>query len=307
MKQSTDTLLMVRPVKFDYNAQTAVNNYFQSSDIHDNISEKAIKEFDRFAEKLNQSGVNIVIIEDTIEPHTPDSIFPNNWFSTHSDGTLVLYPMYAENRRWERREDVIQLLNEKFELNRTIDFTAYENQGKFLEGTGSIILDHINQMAYAAVSERTHPELFQKFCSELGFEPVVFHAFQSVGEQRLPIYHTNVMMCLATNFAVICLSAIDDLSERERVIEKITSSGKKIIEISEEQMHQFAGNMLEVRNTSGELFLVMSESAFKSLTSEQIEHIQQTNKILYSDISTIEKYGGGSARCMLAEVFLPKK
>ena len=306
--QTTDTVLMIEPIAFGYNAQTAENNYFQVEQKDSDIQQKALSEFNNFVEKLRSKGINVITIKDTLEPHSPDSIFPNNWVSFHKDGKVVLYPMFAPNRRVERREDILETIkNQGFEIAEVDDFSHFENDDKFLEGTGSMIFDHDHKIAYGSVSLRLDEELFRKFCAKFGFSPVVFHSFQNVGDQRLPIYHTNVMMCVADQFVVICLDCIDDEMEREKVQEMIKSSEKEVIEISEDQMQQFAGNMLQVQNSEGKKFLVMSETAYKSLTPEQIQNIEKYCEIIYSDLNTIETNGGGSARCMLAEVFLPRK
>ena len=306
--QTTDTVLMIEPIAFGYNAQTAENNYFQVEQKDSDIQQKALSEFNNFVEKLRSKGINVITIKDTLEPHSPDSIFPNNWVSFHKDGKVVLYPMFAPNRRVERREDILETIKNKgFEIAEVDDFSHFENDDKFLEGTGSMIFDHDHKIAYGSVSLRLDEELFRKFCAKFGFTPVVFHSFQNVGDQRLPIYHTNVMMCVADQFVVICLDCIDDEMEREKVQEMIKSSEKEVIEISEDQMQQFAGNMLQVQNSEGKKFLVMSETAYKSLNPEQIQNIEKYCEIIYSDLNTIEVNGGGSARCMLAEVFLPRK
>lgn len=304
--QTTDTVLMIEPVAFGFNEQTAVNNYFQVQQ-EGNVQDKALKEFNDFVEKLRAKDINVITIKDTLEPKTPDSIFPNNWVSFHADGKVVLYPMFAENRRLERRDDIINQIKEQFEVTEVIDYSGAEKDNKFLEGTGSMIFDHDNKLAYGSVSLRLDEGLFRKFCSDFGFQPVVFHSYQNAGEERLPIYHTNVMMCVADQFVVICLDCIDDESERNNVIETIKNSGKELIEISEDQMQNFAGNMLQVQNKSGEKFLVMSQSAYKSLNRDQVSAIEKYCEIIYSDLEVIETNGGGSARCMLAEVFLPKK
>ena len=304
--QTTDTVLMIEPVAFGFNEQTAVNNYFQVQQ-EGNVQDKALKEFNAFVEKLRAKGINVITIKDTLDPKTPDSIFPNNWVSFHKDGKVVLYPMFAENRRLERRDDIINQIKEQFEVTEVIDYSGAEKDNLFLEGTGSMIFDHDNKIAYGSVSLRLDEGLFRKFCSDFGFQPVVFHSYQTAGEERLPIYHTNVMMCVADQFVVICLDCIDDESERNNVIETIKNSGKELIEISEDQMQNFAGNMLQVHNKSGEKFLVMSQSAYKSLNRDQVSAIEKYCEIIYSDLEVIETNGGGSARCMLAEVFLPKK
>ena len=304
--QTTDTVLMIEPVAFGFNEQTAVNNYFQVQQ-EGNVQDKALKEFNDFVEKLRAKDINVITIKDTLEPKTPDSIFPNNWVSFHADGKVVLYPMFAENRRLERRDDIINQIKEQFEVTEVIDYSGAEKDNLFLEGTGSMIFDHDNKLAYGSVSLRLDEGLFRKFCSDFGFQPVVFHSYQTAGEERLPIYHTNVMMCVADQFVVICLDCIDDESERNNVIETIKNSGKELIEISEDQMQNFAGNMLQVQNKSGEEFLVMSQSAYKSLNRDQVSAIEKYCEIIYSDLEVIETNGGGSARCMLAEIFLPKK
>lgn len=305
--QTASTVLMVEPIAFGYNAQTAENNYFQVEQKDADIQTKALEEFNNFADKLKSKGINVISVKDTLEPHSPDSIFPNNWVSFHNDGKVVLYPMFAPNRRVERRTDILETLKVKgFEITEIEDLSHFENQQKFLEGTGSMIFDHDHNIAYGSVSLRLDEELFRQFCQKFGFRPVVFHSYQNAGDQRLPIYHTNVMMCVADKFVVICLDCIDDELEREKVQEVIKSTQKEIIEISEDQMQQFAGNMLQVQNEAGEKFLVMSESAYRSLTAQQISAIEKYCEIIYSDLNTIETNGGGSARCMLAEVFLPK-
>ena len=306
--QTASTVLMVEPIAFGYNAQTAENNYFQVEQKDADIQTKALEEFNSFVDKLKSKGINVITVKDTLNPHTPDSIFPNNWVSFHDDGKVVLYPMFAPNRRVERRADILEILKDNgFEITEIEDLSHFENQQKFLEGTGSMIFDHDHNIAYGSVSLRLDEELFRQFCQKFGFRPVVFHSYQNAGDQRLPIYHTNVMMCVADKFVVICLECIDDELEREKVQEVIKSTQKEIIEISEDQMQQFAGNMLQVQNEAGEKFLVMSESAYRSLTAQQISAIEKYCEIIYSDLNTIETNGGGSARCMLAEVFLPKK
>lgn len=303
--QTTDTVLMVEPVAFDFNIQTAENNFFQVKGQDSDVQKKALEEYLTFVEKLRAKGINVISVKDTLDPHTPDSIFPNNWVSFHSDGTVVLYPMFAENRRLERRQDILDELESfGFEIKKIIDLSNFENQGMFLEGTGSMIFDHDNKIAYGSVSIRLNENLFLDFCKNIGYQSVVFHSFQNVGGKRLPIYHTNVMMAVADRYVVICLDAIDNVQERELVIKTILESGKEIIEITEEQMHNFAGNMLQVQNVSGEKFLVMSQRAFESLTQKQIEQIENYNSIIHTDLKTIEDNGGGSARCMLAEIFL---
>lgn len=293
------------------NEQTAVNNYYQHkiTDLTaDEKQEKALQEFDEFVNKLRNVGVEVIVANDTLQPSSPDSIFPNNWVSFHDDSRVVLYPMFAVNRRYERRMDIIEMLSERgFEINNIVDLTQMEQMGVFLEGTGSLILDRQHKITYAAISDRTHEQAVADFSSRFDYTPVVFHANQTVDGKRLPIYHTNVMMSIAEDFAIICADSIDDPQEREKTLNAIKDSGKEVIEISEEQVTNFAGNMLQVQNASNEDYLVMSTSAYNCLTKQQIERIEKYCKILHSDIDTIETLGGGSARCMMAEVFLPKK
>lgn len=307
MSQSTNSILMIEPIAFGFNVQTAVNNYFQVNDESAETQTEALAQFTTFVSKLKANGVNVITVKDTLVPHTPDSIFPNNWVSFHEDGTVILYPMFAENRRLERRNDILeQLRRDSFHISAVKDYSVFEAENKFLEGTGSMILDRVNKIAYGAVSLRLNEEIFKKWCSEFGYQPIVFHSFQSVHGQRLPIYHTNVMMCVASKFAVICLDSIDKKEERELVVNTLTECGKEIIEISEVQVHHFAGNMLEVKNNQEKEFLVMSECAYRSLTKNQIQTIGKYSEIIYSNLQAIEKNGGGSARCCMAEVFLPK-
>lgn len=305
--QIAQTVLMVEPVAFGYNAQTAENNYFQVDSENKTTQPKALEEFQQFVSKLRSKGIEVISVKDTLEPHTPDSIFPNNWVSFGADGRVVLYPMYAPNRRDERRGDIIDTIkNQGFEVKEIVDLTVSEKDDVFLEGTGSMIFDHDHQLAYGSVSLRLDEGLFRQFCEKFGYTPIVFHSYQTADGERLPIYHTNVMMCVADQFVVICLDSIDNEKERQHVVETIEKSGKEIIAITEAQMQNFAGNMLQLRNSKGDKFLVMSQSAYESLTPEQIKAIENYSEILYSDLTTIETNGGGSARCMLAEVFLPK-
>lgn len=309
MKQVTDTILMIRPVAFRMNEQTAVNNYFMEDlEVNDQtINSRAQQEFDNFVAVLRTKGVNVIVVDDKKETDTPDSIFPNNWVSFHANGTVAIYPMFAENRRRERREDIFDVLEENgFRIDTILDYTSAEKKGLFLEGTGSILKDRVHQKAYCALSERAHEELFIEFCEDFDCFPVIFTANQTVQGERLPIYHTNVMMAMAENFAVICLEAIDDKAERKDVAEHLKKDGKEIIPITEEQMHHFAGNMLQVIGANDQRFMVMSSAAFKSLRPDQIKAIQAHCYIIHSPLDTIETCGGGSARCMMAEVFLPK-
>ena len=301
---------MVEPTAFYYNPETAVNNYFQTetTDSQEDIQKEALEEFQGMVSALRSKGVNVITIKDTASPHTPDSIFPNNWISFHDNGNVVLYPMFAKNRREERREeDVLSLLEEKgFHIDDVIDFTSAEEDEIFLEGTGSIILDREHELAYACISQRTDEDLLIEFCEELEYTPVIFHANQTVNGERKPIYHTNVMMCIADKYAIICLDSIDDKKEKKAVCDYLKESNKEIIAITEVQMNHFAGNMLQVGGL-GQAYLVMSQTAFDSLTDEQKAAIEKYNPILPVKIDLIEKLGGGSARCMMAEIFLPRE
>ena len=299
--QSTNKILMVRPSNFGFNSQTSANNAFQKEGFEQNANEKAIAEFDNFTSMLKEAGVEVLIVNDTPEPHTPDSVFPNNWFSTHEGGTLVLYPMFAPNRRLERKEGVINLLKTNFKFKRVVDLTDFEKKGVFLEGTGSMILDRDNCIAFACRSQRTDEEVLEQFCDELEYDYLIFDACDASGS---PIYHTNVMMCIGTAFAVVCLDAVNDMEQREDLIGLIEESDKEIVEISLEQMEEFAGNMLEVRGKQGDFLLVMSARAKRALTNEQVATLEKHCKILAPELETIENNGGGSARCMMAEIFV---
>lgn len=294
---------------FRMNEQTAVNNFFQEDlDLKNaEINKKAQAEFDLFVEKLRAVGVNVIVENDDLRMDTPDSIFPNNWISFHENGDIALYPMFAENRRRERREEIlIRLEKEGFTIKDIYDYTSAEDEGYFLEGTGSILMDRVNRKAYCALSARADEELLIEFCEDFEYTPVIFNAYQTVDGKRMPIYHTNVMMCLGENFCVICLDTIDDASEKNNVVRNLKQDGKTIVAITESQMHHFAGNMLQVQGKEKK-FIVMSLDAHTSLTKEQVTTLEKFGDILSSDLTTIETCGGGSARCMMAEVFLPKE
>lgn len=301
---------MIRPVAFRMNEQTAVNNYYQK--VLDNltpatVNAKAQQEFDAFVEKLRAVGVHVTVVDDTVDPDTPDSIFPNNWISFHESGEVVLYPMFAENRRLERREDILDILEEQgFEINDIWDYTSAEEDDLFLEGTGNLLLDRTNEIAYCALSPRADEGLVIEFCEDFEMNPVIFEAFQTVDGERKNIYHTNVMMCLGDTFAVICADTIDDKQERKIVLNHLKESGKEVVLITEDQVNNFAGNMLQILGANDEKYLVMSTQAYNSLTDGQIKILEKHAKILHSSLDTIEACGGGSARCMMAEVFLPK-
>lgn len=310
MAQITNTILMVRPVNFRMNEQTAVNNYYQKDIVGTlpaTIQAKALKEFDVFVGKLREVGVEVIVIDDTIEPNTPDSIFPNNWISFHQDGTVALYPMFAENRREERREDVLDILESHgFIINDVMDYTSAEKEEIFLEGTGSLLLDRVNKKVYCALSARAEEDLVIEFCEDFEYTPVLFTANQTVNGERKAIYHTNVMMALAEDFAVVCLDTIDHKKERKHLLKELKLDGKEIISISEEQVVNFAGNMLQVIGANEQRYMIMSAVADNCLTKDQRTKIEKYCKIISSSLETIETCGGGSARCMMAEVFLPK-
>lgn len=303
--QTTAHILMVRPANFGYNEQTAESNAFQTADTavsKQMITETAIAEFDGFVEALRKAGVNVIVAEDPAAPVKPDAIFPNNWVTFHQDGTIITYPMYAPVRRLERNETFIEQINQTFEIKKRKHLEHFEDSNRYLEGTGSMILDRTNKIVYACLSPRTDELLLDKFCEETGFRKKLFHA---VDENGLDIYHTNVMMALGETFVVICLDTIKSETERKELLKNFAATNKEVIEISLKQMHAFAGNMLQLRNDKNETLLVMSEQAYRSLDPEQIARIKHHTKILYSPIYTIETYGGGSTRCMMAEIFLP--
>jgi len=309
MGQATNSILMIRPINFGYNEETANDNHYQiKNSIIKNSNESAQNEFDNMVKNLKQNGISVHVFQDDENDYTPDSIFPNNWISFHENGDVGLYPMYAKNRRLERRPEVLEFLEEEgFGIENIVDYSGAESENKFLEGTGSMILDRENRVAYCSISNRSNEDLFIEFCEDFEFTPVLFNSFQSVGNDRLPIYHTNVMMCVATDYVIICLDSIDDNKQRKNVSDFINDSGKKLIEISENQVESFAGNMLELVNDKGESVLVMSKSAEDSLNMNQKNTITNYSIIVSCDINTIELCGGGSARCMMAEIFLPKK
>lgn len=301
-----NTIFMVEPVAFDYNPETAVNNYFQ----HLNEMQKgetqrlALSEFTNMVDALQREGVKVITVKDKLYPHTPDSIFPNNWISFHLNNHVIFYPMFAENRRLERRMDILLEIENKLERKfHYTDYSSFEKDNVFLEGTGSYVPDRKNRIAFATLSPRTDKDLFLKFCEEQDFKPVIFNASQEVNGELLPIYHTNVVMCVTNKYVIICLDAIRDSEEQKAVVREIEDSGKELFEITIEQMNSFAGNMLQLRNDKGEQLLAMSQSAYDSLRKEQIDKLEQYYKLIVSPIPTIEKYGGGSVRCMIAEVF----
>lgn len=306
--QITNTVLMIRPVRFRMNEQTAVNNYFQEKiDLeNEQINHQAQQEFDTFVQKLRLVGVKVIVVDDIYEQNTPDSVFPNNWISFHQNGNVALYPMFAENRRRERREDILDKIEaEGFNIENIYDYTSAEQENIFLEGTGVMVLDRVNRKAYCALSPRADEDLFIEFCEDFEYTPIIFHAYQQVGDKQALIYHTNVMMAVGDTFAVICADSITDKKERKNVLAHLKDDKKDIIYITTQQMEHFAGNMLQVQGDNN-TYLVMSDAAYQSLTPAQINQLEQHTKILHTNLTTIETCGGGSARCMLAEVFLPK-
>lgn len=304
-RYKTNKVLMVRPVAFGFNEETAVNNHYQKKGNLSSyeIQEKALFEFDEMVSKLKNIGIDVKILQDTKTPHTPDSIFPNNWFSTHSDNTVILYPMFAKNRRLERREDLYDIFENINEI-KTLDYSQLENEGVFLEGTGSLVLDRKNKKAYCSLSERADERLLNVFCDDMGYKKIDFRSYQTVDTKRKLIYHTNVMMSIAENYAILCADAIDNKEERQKVIDELKASKKEIVYISEEQVENFLGNAIELKNKDGVSILVMSSTAYNILTEKQKNIIEKYSVILPADVKTIEKYGGGSARCMIAELFI---
>ena len=294
-------ILMVRPFQFYFNQQTAANNFFQSNINIENANELAIAEFDAMVEKLRAHQIKVNVVQDTKDPSTPDSIFPNNWVSTHTNGTLCLYPMYAENRRAERKSTVINFLQSNYKIENTLDLTDLEKEGIFLEGTGSMVLDHQNKIAYGCLSERLDKEAFISWCDKMQFKPITFKA---VDDKAQPIYHTNVLMCMGNQFVVICLDSIPNEQERQMLLDSFARTNKEVIEISQDQLNHFAGNMLQVFDITEKPHLIMSEQAYKSLHTAQLKSLEKYNPLLPISIPTIEALGGGSTRCMMAEIYL---
>ncbi len=297
--QTTSKVLMIRPLHFKYNPETAVNNSFQIKSDQSEVTEKAVSEFDELVDKLRKAGIDVTVIEDSPSPHTPDAIFPNNWISFHESGLYCLYPMFAPNRRRERKETVLDIVRKKFHYKQLVDLTGYESQNLFLEGTGSMVLDREKRLAYACLSPRTDLLVLNEFCKKLNYKPVVFHA---TDDSDQPIYHTNVMMCVADRYVVICIDSIKDPEEKKYITQSILDSSKEIIHISKTQMNQFAGNMLQLESENHKKILVMSSSAWNSLYPEQKEILAGYNQIVHSSLQNIECNGGGSARCMIAEI-----
>lgn len=304
--QITDTILMLEPVAFGFNAETAVNNYFQKNDhsSQNEIQAVALSEFNNMVQLLRNKGIKVIVVLDTLESHTPDSIFPNNWISFQKDNRVAMYPMFATNRRLERRLDIVEkVIGHGFNISQMVDYSVYENENRFLEGTGSMIFDRVNRIAYAGLSPRTDEELFRWFCNDFGYQPVTFTATQPVNDQRLPVYHTNVMLSVAEQYAVVCMESIENSDEKKMLSEHFKRTGKEVIDLSIPQMQQFAGNVLQLKNENGERFLVISQSGYDSLTEQQIQKLSIYNELIVVPVPTIEKLGGGSVRCMIAEVF----
>jgi hypothetical protein len=304
--QAPTSVLMVRPKSFGFNPQTADTNVFQqnATDEYESISENALAEFDKMVDLLRSNDIEVLVVEDTDQPQKPDAIFPNNWISFHHDGTIVLYPMLAENRRLERVNPVIETVKETYSISKTIDLTSYEAENKFLEGTGSVVFDYVNKIAYASRSSRTDERILKDLNERLGFESIVFDA---VDEQGQTIYHTNVLMCIGTEFVIICLDAIQDDNDQEKLLESFSNTGHKVIAISFEQLKLFAGNMMEVKARSGEHFVLLSQKAFHSLLPGQLDALSRFVEPIPVNIPTIETYGGGSVRCMVAGIFNPER
>ena len=311
MSQVTSEIFMIRPKHFNFNHETAKNNHFQKEEKtlkNKEILQNAISEFEELVKKIKQKNIKVEIFEDREEVITTDSIFPNNWISLHKDGKIYVYPMFSEIRRKEKRIDIINSYRDNgYLINETIDLSKYEKENKFLEGTGSMVLDRENKLCYAAISERTSRKVLNKFCETSAYEAIAFKSYQTFENKRKEIYHTNVMMCIADKYVIICLDSIDNIDERKSVIKKLIESKKEIIEINEKQCNNFAGNMLQVKNNQNKKFLIMSKSAYNSLSKEQLKLITSHNEIIYSSLDTIEKLGGGSARCMITENFLRRK
>ncbi|MCS6974253.1 MAG: arginine deiminase-related protein [Cyclobacteriaceae bacterium] len=297
-----DAVVMIRPAFFGYNHDTAITNVFQQPPDLDEgeIHRKALAEFDRMVDLLRAHDVEVYLFDDTKEPRKPDAVFPNNWFSFHPDGTVILYPMHAPIRRTERRKDILDEINRIFPVKRLLDYSEYEKEGIFLEGTGSLVMDYVNRIAYASISPRTSEILVRKVCNELSLQPVLFHA---VDDHNRPVYHTNVVLTVAEKLSLICLDAVPDEEEQEILLTSLRDTGHRVIAISNTQMKSFAGNMMEVMTRHGKPLLIMSETAYRSLLPGQLDAITQLTEILTINVQTIERYGGGSVRCMMAGVF----
>jgi hypothetical protein len=304
-KQSTSTILMVRPANFGFNQETAINNAFQYEDTSlnpEDIREKALVEFDEMVEKIKAKGVEVIVVEDTLRPVKPDAVFPNNWISFHENGTVVTYPMFSPLRQQERREDVLNTFRSRFRFESWIQMETAEQSNRYLEGTGSLVLDRVHRVAYACISERTHPVLLKEFSRKMDYEVLAFHSEDRSGKA---VYHTNVVMSIGERFALICMESVKDSRERAKLYGKFRLTGKEVVEITFDQMHSFAGNLLQITNKESRNLIVISQTGFDSLRDDQKEKLSKHGELLPVAIPTIEKYGGGSARCMIAEVFHP--
>jgi hypothetical protein len=301
--QTTNSVLMVRPCRFYPNPETAADNAFQAQVqcAADTLSKLARREFDAAVQRLQASGVKVHVFEDTAEPEKPDAVFPNNWISTHHDGRIALFPMYSALRRRERRHDIVEELRKHYRVTEVIDYSAFEDEGCCLEGTGSLVFDHLNKIAYVSLSNRSNPKVIQRFANDFSYEPVTF---TSIGSNGQPIYHTNVMMCIGTAFAMVGLELIRNKAERQQVRARLEKTGKEIVELSADQIANFAGNAIELHNKGGEKLLVLSSRADRALTEEQRERLSRYARLVSLELPTIE-LGGGSARCMIATIHLP--
>lgn len=304
--QAPLALLMIRPAAFGFNAEAAATNAFQTNDDSDRleVAQLAIAEFDTMVEVLRDHQIEVMFADDTRTPEKPDALFPNNWISFHADGRVIVYPMQPENRRAERRLDIIEWIRQRFVINEVLDESPHEMKGEFLEGTGSLVFDHVNRITYACHSPRTNEVLVNRISSMLGYKSIVFDA---VDEKGVSIYHTNVMLCVGTKFAVVCLDSIRSEADQDHLLDSFATTGHKVIAISYEQMRRFAGNMIEVVDKSGQPYVLMSQTAFESLLPGQLDAISRFAEPLPVAIPTIERYGGGSVRCMVAGIHLPKK
>lgn len=305
-QQSTNKIFLIKPANFAYNLETSISNAFQNEVNLDEgeIKAKVIAEFEEMANLLHQKGIDVHIIEDTEFPIKPDAVFPNNWISMHADGKVILYPMLAENRRLERRADILDTLKQDFSITEVLDLSAFEKENQILEGTGSIIFDHKNKNAYACLSPRTAKDLFIHLCETLNYTPIYFHSYDQNGKE---IYHTNVMMNIGNGYVVICLESISNLKEKQMLIKHFTQTNHQIIDVSQVQLLSFCGNMLELERSNKKNLLVLSQTAFTALNNEQKEDLSKYCELFPINIETIETIGGGSVRCMIAEIFLPKK
>ncbi len=303
--QSTDSVLMIRPGGFCPNPETAADNAFQCNADRDSaaLTLMARKEFDAAVQALRAAGVNVHVFEDTAEPEKPDAVFPNNWISTHDDGRVVLFPMYSALRRRERRQDIVEELRKHYRVTEVIDYSTLEDEGCYLEGTGSLVLDHLNKIAYGSLSNRSNPKVIQRFSDDFGYEPVIF---TSIGSNGQPIYHTNVMMCIGTAFAMVGLEMIPNKAERHEVRARLEKTGREIVELSADQIANFAGNAIELHNKDGKKLLVLSSRAARALTDEQRKTLRRYAVLLPLELPTIE-LGGGSSRCMMATIHLPRQ